>query len=114
MPRGSVPLKTYVDTFLRDKRRVLVTGVLEDHLRPEMLEILGSLEESIVTVTPESPRALNGEQLAGLFRAAGHQAQSVAGPCLCAAPGAGKRGGGWRGDRGRIRCIWLELRARNL
>ncbi len=56
---------------------MLVTGVLEDHLRPEMLEILGSLGESIVTVTPESPRAMNGEQLAGMFRAAGHQAQSV-------------------------------------
>lgn len=75
--QGLGALKTYVDTFLRDKRRVLVTGVLEDHLRPEMLEILGSLGESIVTVTPESPRALNGEQLAGLFCAAGHQAQSV-------------------------------------
>ena len=75
--QGLTALKIYGDTFLSEKRRALVTGVLEDHLRPEMVELLASLGERIFTVTPESPRAMTGQQLAGLLRTAGHEAQSV-------------------------------------
>lgn len=75
--QGLTALKAYVDAFLPERRSVLVTGVLEDHLRPEMLELLAAMGENIFTVTPESPRAMSGEQLAALFQAAGRQAKSV-------------------------------------
>ncbi len=77
--QGLAALQAYAATFLRDRRRVLLAGVLEDHLRPEMLSLLAGLGERAFTVTPESPRAMAGDKLAELLRGADRQAESAPG-----------------------------------
>ena len=52
-------------------RRVLLTGVLADKLQPEMLARFLSIATDIVTVTPESPRALPAREYAAALRALG-------------------------------------------
>ncbi len=60
-PQGIAALTDYVQTWLKDTRRVLVTGVLEDHLQPDMLQSLSELGQETITITPDSPRAMQGE-----------------------------------------------------
>ena len=77
-PQGIAALKKYVQTFLATRRRVLVTGVLEEHLQADMLQDLGALAAEIVTITPDSPRALSGKRLASMLQAAGFRASAAA------------------------------------
>lgn len=63
-PQGIAALRDYVMSYLKDEKRVLLTGVLEDKLQLEMLGMLAALGQKIVTVTPDNPRAMRAEELA--------------------------------------------------
>ena len=77
-PQGIEALKSYVQTYLADTERVLLTGVLEDKLQPDMLGMLASLGKRIVTVTPDNPRAMQATELARRLNAVGGDAQAAA------------------------------------
>lgn len=66
-PQGVAALSDFVREHLAGHRRVLLTGVLEDKLQPDMLSALASLAEDAVTVTPDSPRAMEAGRLAVLL-----------------------------------------------
>lgn len=81
--QGVAMLQDYVRTNLSDKRRVLLTGVLTEKLGDDMLAELASLADDIVTVTPDSYRAMTGAELAERFAAIGR----VAHPCASVSEG---------------------------
>ena len=70
-------LSSYVQEHLRGERLVLLTGVLAEKLGDDMLRLLASIAPRAVTVTPDNPRALSGEELARRLTAAGCQAESA-------------------------------------
>lgn len=76
-PQGIAALRDYVQTYLLKEKRVLLTGVLEDKLQPEMLGMLASLGQQIVTVTPDNPRAMQAAELAQRLNAVGGCAQAA-------------------------------------
>ena len=57
-PQGVDALVQYVDAYLPDCKRVLLSGVLADKLQPEMLGQMVHIAREIVTVTPDTPRAM--------------------------------------------------------
>lgn len=73
-PQGVAALVQYVDAFLADRRRVLLTGVLADKLQPDMLGQMVHLSPEIVTVTPETPRAMSAADYAARLNACGGHA----------------------------------------
>ena len=70
-PQGVEALVQYVDTYLADRRRVLLSGVLADKLQKEMLGQMVHIARNIVTVTPDTPRAMPAEEYAAHLNAAG-------------------------------------------
>lgn len=73
-PQGVDALVQYVDNFLPDRRRVLLTGVLSDKLQPEMLLQMVHIAREIVTVTPDTPRAMPAVEYAERLNALGAEA----------------------------------------
>lgn len=65
--------------LLPGKRVVFLTGVLADKDVKQMTELLSSVGSEYVTVTPDSPRAMTGDELAERLRALGNVAVSCAG-----------------------------------
>ena len=63
-PQGVDALVQYVDIYLREKKRVLLSGVLADKLQPEMLGQMVHIARDIVTVTPDTPRAMPAAEYA--------------------------------------------------
>ena len=76
--QGLAALNTFVQRHLKDRRRVLLTGMLADKITDETPDILAALADRAVTVTPDNPRALDGERLAELLRARNVNAESAA------------------------------------
>ena len=72
--QGIAAFSRYVQEQLSGKRKVLLTGVLKEKLSEEMLGGLSSVSDTAVTVTPDSPRAMDAEELAGLLRGQGMEA----------------------------------------
>ena len=72
--QGIAAFSRYVQEQLSGKRKVLLTGVLKEKLSEEMLGGLASVSDTAVTVTPDSPRAMDAEELAGLLREKGMDA----------------------------------------
>ena len=72
--QGVTALLQFVQAHLAGRRRVLLTGVLAEKLRPEMLAALSGLADTAVTVTPDSPRALDAEAYAACLNSAGMDA----------------------------------------
>lgn len=67
-PQGMTALKEYVDNQLRGERLVLLTGLLQEKAGDDMLEAIKALGiTNVITVTPDSPRALSGEALAPML-----------------------------------------------
>ncbi len=64
-PQGVAALVEYADNFLTNKKRVLLSGVLADKLQPEMLSQMVHIAKDVVTVTPDTPRAMSAEEYAG-------------------------------------------------
>ena len=73
-PQGVAALVDYVDANLADKRRVLLSGVLADKLQPEMLGQMVHIAREIVTVTPDTPRAMQAADYAAHLNACGGHA----------------------------------------
>ena len=73
-PQGVDALVQYVDTYLADKRRVLLSGVLVDKLQPEMRGQMVHIAKEIVTVTPDTPRAMSAADYAAHLNAQGGHA----------------------------------------
>jgi len=72
-PQGVDALTQYVDAYLSGRRRVLLSGVLADKLQSEMLGQMVHIAGDIVTVTPDTPRAMPAEEYAAhLNRCGGH------------------------------------------
>ena len=76
-PQGVDALVQYVDTYLADRRRVLLSGVLADKLQPEMLGQMVHIAREIVTVTPDTPRAMPAEDYAAALNACGGKAAAA-------------------------------------
>lgn len=73
-PQGVAALVDYVDANLADKHRVLLSGVLADKLQPEMLGQMVHIARDIVTVTPDTPRAMSAADYAAHLNACGGHA----------------------------------------
>lgn len=73
-PQGVTALADFVTKYLPGQCRVLLTGVLRDKLQPAMLRQFLRVSTDIVTVTPDSPRALPAAEYAGAFNALGGHA----------------------------------------
>lgn len=56
--QGVTALAAFIAEHLGEKRLVLLTGVLADKLQPEMLRQFMRISTDVVTVTPDTPRAL--------------------------------------------------------
>ena len=76
-PQGVAALVDYVDACLADKRRVLLSGVLADKLQPEMLGQMVHIARDIVTVTPDTPRALAAADYATALNDCGGNAMAA-------------------------------------
>ena len=76
-PQGVDALVQYVDKYLPDAQRVLLTGVLSDKLQPEMLSQMIHIARRIVTVTPDTPRAMPAAEYAGRLNALGAEATAA-------------------------------------
>ena len=77
-PQGVDALVQYVDAYLADRRHVLLTGVLADKLQPEMLGQMVHIARDIVTVTPDTPRAMPAVEYASHLNACGGHATAAA------------------------------------
>ena len=75
--QGITAFRRYVDEQLEGRKKVLLTGVLKEKLSEEMLSGLASVSDTAVTVTPDSPRAMEAEELAGLLRGKGMDARTA-------------------------------------
>ena len=73
-PQGVAALVDYVDAYLADRRRVLLSGVLADKLQPEMLGQMVHIARDIITVTPDTPRAMPAAEYAAHLNACGGHA----------------------------------------
>jgi len=73
-PQGVDALVQYVDAYLPDCKRVLLSGVLADKLQPEMLGQMVHIAREIVTVTPDTPRAMAAADYAAHLNALGGHA----------------------------------------
>ncbi len=76
-PQGVAALVDYVDAYLADKRRVLLSGVLADKLQKEMLGQMVHIARAIVTVTPDTPRALSAADYAAALNDCGAHATAA-------------------------------------
>ena len=73
--QGVTALAEFVGKHLSGRRCVLLTGVLRDKLQLEMLRQFMSISADVVTVTPDSPRALPaGEYAEALTQLGAHAA----------------------------------------
>ena len=73
-PQGVAALVDYVDANLADKHRVLLSGVLAAKLQPELLGQMVHIARDIVTVTPDTPRAMSAADYAAHLNACGGHA----------------------------------------
>ena len=77
-PQGVEALVQYVDAYLADRRRVLLSGVLADKLQSEMLSQMVHIAGDIVTVTPDTPRAMAAADYAARLNECGGHASPAA------------------------------------
>ncbi len=77
-PQGVDALVQYVDAYLADRKRVLLSGVLADKLQSEMLGQMVHIAREIVTVTPDTPRAMPAEEYAAHLNECGGHAVPAA------------------------------------
>ena len=75
--QGVAAFRAFVEKQVKDKRRVLLCGVLKEKMTEEMLSGLAATADEAVTVTPDSPRALPSEELKELLLQKGMKAASA-------------------------------------
>lgn len=57
---------------------IYIMGILADKQYEKVIQAMAPLAEKIFAITPTSPRALDGEKLAGMIRQHGYEAQAAA------------------------------------
>ena len=72
--QGAKAFTRFIRDYLPGKRKVLLTGVLKEKLSDGMLSCLASAADEAVTVTPDSPRALDAGELCEMLREKGMKA----------------------------------------
>ena len=75
--QGVTAFADFVSAYLKDRRKVLLTGVLKEKLSDEMLSRLAGTANEAVTVTPDSPRAMRADELAELLAQKGTQTRAA-------------------------------------
>lgn len=60
---GVKTLKTALNEYFSDKKKILVIGILEDKDYEEMLKELIPVADTVICTTPDSPRALSAARL---------------------------------------------------
>ena len=75
--QGVRALRAFTEKHLAGSRKVLLTGVLKEKLTEEMLDGLRAVADEAVTVTPDTPRAMKAEELAGKLREKGMEARAA-------------------------------------
>lgn len=89
---GVAALRTGLEALWPGGKFCFAMGVMADKDYEQMAELLLPLAEEFVTVTPESVRALRGEELAAYIRGRGVPARCVDSvQDVCALPAEGKR-----------------------
>ncbi|MDO4483679.1 MAG: folylpolyglutamate synthase/dihydrofolate synthase family protein [Clostridia bacterium] len=73
--QGIAALRKFVQSQLAGKKRVLVTGILTEKVTDAMLGDLCAIADTAVTVTPDTPRAMEAADYAALLRKAGISAE---------------------------------------
>ena len=76
-PQGAGTLKEYVDRFFAEKRKVLVTGMMQDKQIEACSKIFASFADAVVATAVDWPRALAPELLAEYY--AGKEVYAVTG-----------------------------------
>lgn len=74
-PQCAQALSASITQYFPDDKRVLLIGVLRDKDYTGIVNILAPLFDAFVTVTPDTPRALPGAELANLFEPYGKEIQ---------------------------------------
>ena len=75
--QGAKAFNRFAGKYLTGKRKILLTGVLKEKLSDEMLSCLASAADEAVTVTPDSPRALEAGKLSEMLREKGMNARAA-------------------------------------
>ena len=75
--QGAEALAGFVAKYLSGRDIILLTGVLREKLTDGMLTRLAGMSGRAVTITPDSPRALEAEEYAGLLRGKGTDARAA-------------------------------------
>lgn len=77
-PHGVQALRDSLAELFPQRRFTFITGVLADKNYKAMMQLMMPLARRVLTVTPPSPRALPGRDLAKLLQQGGIEAQSCA------------------------------------
>jgi len=75
--QGAAAFRRFTEEHLAGRKKVLLAGVLEEKLTEGMLRELSADEDTAITVTPDSPRAMKAETLAGLLSRKGMEARAA-------------------------------------
>lgn len=75
-PQGVEALKKGLIQLFPEKKIVFATGVLADKEYMVMMRTMEPIAEKFLTLTPDSPRALPAEELAGILREDGYEAEA--------------------------------------
>lgn len=67
-PEGARALRSALDTYFPEKRRIFIMGVMKDKDYKVMIETVIPGADRVVTLTPENPRALRADELANNVR----------------------------------------------
>ena len=75
--QGMTAFRQFTDRHLKDRKKILLTGVLKEKLSEEMLRALAETAEEAVTLTPNSPRAMKAKELSCLLMQKGMKAYAA-------------------------------------
>ncbi len=75
-PQGFAAVAESLRLHFPNGKITFLLGIMADKDIPHMVDLIGPMANAFVTVTPNNPRALDAEALAGLLR--GHGFQAVA------------------------------------
>lgn len=87
-PQGAAALKKSINQLFKDKKLILITGILKDKDYKGILKELLPLAKLLIAVTPNSPRALNAEIIEEIAKKANVPAITAS---LAAAPAIAKK-----------------------
>ena len=66
-PQGAETLKKYVERYFKDRKKVLLTGMMKDKQVSACAGIFGSFADAVVTTQVAWPRAISAEELNAFY-----------------------------------------------